>query len=84
MNTYDIPCHWKMAGTLKIEADSLKDAVDIALDPETGMPKSDYFVEESFDINFRELDVHNRFKEVEEYLEERRREFKTRWTSIQS
>lgn len=48
--TYRIPCYWEMYGEMKIEANSLKEAIKQAKNGEPLPPNSTY-VEDSFEID---------------------------------
>ncbi len=50
MNTYTIPCVWQMYGTMQIEAESLEQAKEIALNPNTKLPNGSY-IEDSFELD---------------------------------
>jgi hypothetical protein len=39
---FEIPVGWTMYGTVKVKARSLKEAVEIALGPDCGLPDGDY------------------------------------------
>ena len=47
---YNIPVSWEMCGWLKIEAGSLKEAIDIALSAEQGLPEDQSYVDDSFQV----------------------------------
>jgi hypothetical protein len=49
-NEYTIPCSWQMYGHLKIQADSLEDAIEIAESDSTNLPDGSY-VEASFEVD---------------------------------
>lgn len=42
--TWNIPISWLMFGTLEIEANTLQEAYDIALDDATGLPTNGEYV----------------------------------------
>lgn len=46
-----IPLVWSMYGKLKVEAETLKEAVQIALDAETPLPEGDY-LSESVEVDY--------------------------------
>lgn len=56
---FKLPCVWQMAGTLRIEADSLEEAKGIALE-ESPLPKRSDFIEGSFELD----EEHSQFGEV--------------------
>lgn len=78
LKEFEIPCYWKRQGVLKIKAVSLKDAVDIAMDPATDLPVNTYYVEDSFEVSLGALDCFNDSTEVVKFLEERRQRLKNR------
>lgn len=60
---YRIPCSWQMYGYYEVEAESLEEAIDMALD--SSLPDGSY-VEGSFEIDHSQLE--------EELSEERNNE----------
>ena len=48
---YTIPCSWQMYGYLKVQADSLEDAIEIAESDSTNLPDGSY-IEASFELDF--------------------------------
>lgn len=46
-----IPLFWSMYGKLKVEAETLDEAVQIALDAETPLPEGDY-LSESVEVDY--------------------------------
>lgn len=55
MKTYDIPCFWQMAGNLRIEADSLEDAIAQAEEDDMPLPEGGY-VTASFQVDHEGLE----------------------------
>lgn len=51
MKTWKIPIAYSMAGTVKIEANTLKEAINIALDDETELPDNAYYIDGSFGVD---------------------------------
>ena len=59
---FTIPCSWEMYGKLEIEAESLEEAILIAESPETGMPNTSTYIDDSFQIDHDILnDVINKY-----------------------
>lgn len=54
METYKIPLVWQMYGHCNIEANSLEEAVEIALGPDTPLPDSLY-VDGSIAVDYEVL-----------------------------
>ena len=54
MNTYRIPLVWQMYGHCCVDANSLEDAIKIALGPDTSLPDGCY-VEESVAVDYEVL-----------------------------
>ena len=54
---YTIPCSWQMYGYLKVQADSLEDAIEIADSDSTKLPNGSY-VEASFEVDHDVLEDH--------------------------
>ena len=54
MNTqseYEIPCSWQMYGYMKIQADTLEEAIDIAESDSRNLPRDGSYVEASFEVD---------------------------------
>ena len=45
MKTWRIPLAWEMAGICVVEANTLEEAIEEALAPETPLPEGDYMIE---------------------------------------
>lgn len=56
MNTYRIPLVWQMYGHCHVEANSRKDAIKIALGPETPLPDGSY-VDDSVAVDYEVLEL---------------------------
>jgi len=53
---YKIPVTWEVYGTVEIEADSLDEAIEIALiDPSIPLPKESDYVDDSWTVGDREV-----------------------------
>ena len=48
---YTIPCSWQMYGYLKVQADSLEDAIEIAEIDSTNLPDGSY-IEASLELDY--------------------------------
>lgn len=60
MKIYEIPCSWEMYGIMKIEADSLEDALELSQDEY--LPDAEYIID-SFNIDYEALDDYNKEEE---------------------
>lgn len=58
MKTYRIPCSWSMGGTLLIDAESLEQAKEIALN-DSPLPQDGAYLEDSFQIDEELLEEYN-------------------------
>ena len=58
MKTWTIPVVWQMFGTVKIEADTLKEAMDIATDKDSVIPLPDIsdYVDDSWELAYKDED----------------------------
>lgn len=56
MNTYRIPLVWQMYGHYHVEANSLKDAIEIALGPDTPLPDG-FYVDDSVAVDYEALEL---------------------------
>lgn len=56
METYKIPLVWQMYGHCNIEANSLKEAIEIALGPDTPLPAGVY-VDDSVAVDYEVLRI---------------------------
>ncbi len=54
MGTYRIPLVWQMFGHCDIDANSLEDAIEIALGPDTPLPDGSY-VDDSVAVDYEVL-----------------------------
>lgn len=50
MKTYRVGCFWTMMGYMHIDAESEEEAIEIANDPEMGLPEGSY-LEGSFEVD---------------------------------
>lgn len=59
MTTYYIPVLWEMASTIKIEANSLEEAIQIARDDENKLPlpENGYYIDGSWEVNGNAEDI---------------------------
>jgi hypothetical protein len=57
MKTYTIPVLWQVYSCMKIEANSLDEAIEIAND--SPLPKDGEYIEESFIIDHDAISNHN-------------------------
>ena len=60
MKTYKIPCTWQMYGFYHIEAENIKEALQIAED--SNLPEGEY-IEGSFEIDLDMIRFHNQLDE---------------------
>lgn len=51
MKTWKIPCAWQMYGHLKIEANTLEEAIEKAYDDDQGLPDDSFYLDESFEVD---------------------------------
>ena len=51
MKTWKIPCVWQMYGYLKIEANTLEEAIEKAYDDDQGFPDDSSYLNESFEVD---------------------------------
>lgn len=56
METYRIPLIWQMYGHCDIDANSLEDAIEIVLEPDTPLPDG-YYVEGSVAVDDEVLEL---------------------------
>ena len=56
MDTYRIPLVWQMYGHCDVDANSLVDAIEIALGPDTPLPDGCY-VEDSVGVDYEVLEL---------------------------
>ena len=56
MKTYKIPLIWQMHGYCHIEANSLKDAIEIALGSDTPLPDG-FYVDDSVAVDYEALEL---------------------------
>ncbi len=56
MGTYRIPLVWQMYGHCDIDANSLEEAIEIALGPDTPIPEGDY-VDDSVAVDYEVLEL---------------------------
>ena len=56
MDTYRIPLVWQMYGHCHVEANSLKDAIEIALGPDTPLPDG-FYVDDSVAVDYEALEL---------------------------
>lgn len=63
MNTYKIPCIWRMYGMYHIKANSLQEALQLADDAE--LPRDQDFLDGSFEIDKDMLPYYNKLSEEE-------------------
>ncbi len=56
METYKIPLIWQMYGHCYIDANSLKDAIEIALGPDTPLPDG-FYVDDSVAVDYEALEL---------------------------
>ena len=56
MKTYRIPLYWQMYGHCNIKANSLEEAIEIALGPETPLPDGSY-VDDSIQVDHEGLEL---------------------------
>lgn len=63
MNEYRIPLIWMEYGHLNIQAESLEEAIEIALGPETPLPEGNY-VDDSIQVD---REVLHEFENKEEH-----------------
>ncbi len=56
METYKIPLVWQMYGHCNVEANSLKEAIEIALGPDTPLPAGVY-VDDSVAVDYEVLRI---------------------------
>lgn len=52
---FEIPCSWQMYGTMEIEADTLKEAIQKANDDSSPLPDGD-FVTDSFQVDWESIE----------------------------
>lgn len=50
MRTWKLPATWQMWGTLHIDAETLEEAKEIALRPETSLPHDREYLDDSFKL----------------------------------
>ena len=55
MKTWKIPVTWEMCGIVEVEANTLEEAMELALDNDVELPEGDY-VDDSFDLSMCEED----------------------------
>lgn len=63
MNTYKIPCIWRMYGMYHIKANSLQEALQLADDAE--LPTDKDYLDGSFEIDTYMLPYYNKLSEEE-------------------
>ena len=63
MNTYRIPLVWQMYGHCHVEANSLKDAIEIALGPDTPLPDG-FYVDDSVAVDYEALELNQDKKNI--------------------
>lgn len=51
MKTFTIPCSWEVYGYLEIDAETLQEALDLAEDDSTGLPRASNYVDGSFKVD---------------------------------
>ena len=51
MKTFRIACDWEVCGTMIIEANSLKEAIEIAENNDDPLPTDDEYIDGSFKVN---------------------------------
>lgn len=51
MKTWKIPCVWQMYGYLKIEANTLEEAIEKAYDADQGLPDDGDYIDNSFEVD---------------------------------
>ena len=56
MKTWVIPIAWEMYGRCYVEADTLEDAIDIALGGDTPLPEEEEYVENSETLWSEDID----------------------------
>ena len=56
MDTYRIPLVWQMYGHCDVDANSLEDAIEIALGPDTPLPDG-FYVEDSVAVDYEVLEL---------------------------
>ena len=56
MDTYRIPLVWQMYGHCDIDAESLEDAIKIALGPDTPLPDG-FYVDDSVAVDYEVLEL---------------------------
>lgn len=49
---YEIPCSWQMYGYMKIQADTIEEAIEIAESDSTNLPSDGSYVEASFEVDY--------------------------------
>lgn len=59
MPQFIIPCYWEVSGTMYIEADTLDEAIDIAIKDEP-LPESTSFISGSFEVNQEMVEFFNK------------------------
>lgn len=58
MKTWKIPVTWEMYGVVEIEAETIEDAMDIAInDPTVELPSDGYYVEDSFALSYDDPEI---------------------------
>lgn len=57
MNKYEIPVTFEMYGRYVIEANSLKEAIDIILNSVTGLPQEKEYIDDSLKIDYDGIDI---------------------------
>ena len=56
MDTYRIPLVWQMYGHCDVDANSLEEAIEIALGPDTPLPDGSY-VDDSITVDYEVLEL---------------------------
>ena len=63
--TYTIPCSWRVIGYITVEADNLREAVDLA-ENDAPLPYESEYLEGSFDIDHQMISYYNKNLTAEE------------------
>ena len=63
MKTYKIPCTWQMYGFYHIEAENIKEALEMAED--ANLPTDADYLDGSFEINNEMIPFYNKLTEEE-------------------
>ena len=71
MKSWKIPVVWEMMGTVKVVADTLSEAMELARDKDGVIPLPDngYYVDDSWDLATEDIglvrEIYNRYEEDE-------------------